>query len=217
MSTPDAPQGHVPPVPIPPAAVPPVPRYGEYASPEHAAAAVQQPSAPVYQQPTYPAQPYGQQAYGQQPYGQQPYGQPAYGQQPYYGQVAPGQRPLRIGDVIVSVILLVVGFFSVLLTVLSSFSINEQMEVLYQDYGISESYNAGTGAAIAAAVLIISHILLFALAVIFTIPLIRRRRLSFWVPLVAGAIASVVFFATFIVLVMADPNLMDVIISQSQP
>ena len=197
----------MPPVPIPPVAAPPVPRYGEYASPEHAAAAVQQPTAPVYQQPTYPAQAYGQ----------QPYGQPAYGQQPYYGQVPPGQRPLRVGDVIVSVILLVVGFFSVLITILSSFTLNDQMEVLYEDYGITESYSAGAGGAIAAAVLIISHVLLFALAVIFTIPLIRRRRLSFWVPLVAGAIASVVFFATFVVLIMADPNLMNVIISQSQP
>lgn len=183
-----------------------MPRYGEYASPEQAAAAVQQPAAPVYQQPTYP-----------QAYGQQPYGQPAYGQQPYYGQVPAGQRPLRIGDVIVSVILLVIGFFSVLITILSSFTLNDQMEVLYEDYGITESYSAGAGGAIAAAVLIISHVLLFALAVIFTIPLIRRRKLSFWVPLVAGAIASVVFFATFVVLIMADPNLMDVIISQSQP
>ncbi len=201
----------MPPVPIPPVAAPPVPRYGEYASPEHAAAATQPPAAqPVYQQPSYPQQ---QPGYAQQ----QPYGQPAYGQQPYYGQVPPGQRPLRVGDVVVSVILLVIGFFSVLITVLSSFTLDSQMEVLYEDYGITEAYSPGAGTAIASAVLIISHLVLFALAVILTIPLIRRRKLSFWVPLVAGAIASVVFFATFVVLVMADSNLMDVIISQSQP
>jgi hypothetical protein len=140
----------------------------------------------------------------------QPYGSPAY--------YAPsnGERPPRTADMIVSIVLLVIGFFAVLVALLNAFTIPMQMQTLYDDYEVSGSYRAGAGVAIAAAVLIISHVVLYALALVLTIVLIRRHRISFWLPLTAGAIASVIFFGTFVALIFADPVLTEVLTNQAR-
>jgi hypothetical protein len=139
----------------------------------------------------------------------QPYGSPAY----YAPQT--GERPPRTADMIVSIVLLVIGFFSVLVAVLNAFTISTQMQVLYEDYGVDGTYRPGAGVAIAAAVLIISHLVLYVLALVLTITLIRKHRISFWLPLTAGAIASIIFFVTFVVLIFADPALTEVLMNQA--
>ena len=206
MTSPDSPA-------TPP--IPPVPAYGEYASPEHAEAARQAQLPPAAQQPiTAAPQPYGQpvQPYGQQPYGQQPYGAQPYGQPP----LPSGQRPLRTGDMITSIILLAVGFLSTIYAILNAVSLPMQFQLLYEDNGVSGSYEPSVGATVATVVIIASHLILLAVAGIVTPLLIRKRRVSFWVPLVAGAIASLIFFIAVVAVVLADPNLMEVITEQSQ-
>lgn len=181
-----------------------MPAYGEYASPEHAAQAqAQRPQAPQQGAP---------QAYNQQP-GQQ------YPPQGYYAtpQQWQGQRPIRTGDMVASTILLVVGLLVTLLVVLTAFSIPLQMDSVYQQYGVSGSYTPGAGEGIAAAVLIISHVVLLALATLFTVILIRRRKVSFWLPLSAGVLAAVIYFVTFVVLIVADPSLYQALLDSSRP
>lgn len=145
----------------------------------------------------------------QPPAPQQPYGAPSYYAPPS------GERPPRTADMVVSIVLLVIGFFSVLIAVLNAFTITYQMEQIYSQYGVDGEYQPGAGAAIATAVIILSHIVLYTLAVIFTIVLIRKRRISWWLPLSAGVLASVIFIGTFVALIVADPALLDVLTSQS--
>lgn len=187
MSTPEVPKH-----------VPPVPRYGEYA-----------PVAPAQPENSGPPAP---QAPVYQPMGQH-YQPPAYGNQGYYPPN--GARPLRTGDMIASVILLVIGGFAVLYAVLNAFTMNMQMEALYAQYGIDAAYEPGPASAVASAVIIISHLVLYALAVIFTITLIRKRRMSFWLPLSIGAVASIIFIATILVLAFSDPLLFEAAMQQS--
>ena len=193
--------------------IPPVPAYGEYASPEHAEAARQAQLPPAAPQP-YAAAP---QSYGKPPYGQQPYGQQPYGQQPYGQPPLPtGQRPLRTGDMITSIILLGLGLFSTIYAILNAVSLPMQFQLLYEDNGVSGDYEPSVGATVATVVIIASHLILLAVAAIVTPLLIRKRKVSFWVPLVAGAIASLTFFIAVVAVVLSDPNLMEVITQQSQ-
>ncbi len=171
MSTPENPNGHVP----------PVPRYGEYAP------------VPPVQPSAAPLTPYGA---------------------PSYYAPRNDQRPPRTADTVISIVLLGIGFFSVLIAILNAFTINYQMDAIYEQYGVDGSYEPGAGAAIAMAVIILSHIVLYVLAVVFTIVLIRKRRISFWLPLSAGALASVIFIGTFVALIFADPTLLDVLMKQ---
>lgn len=179
--------------------IPPRPAYGEYASPEHAEAARQALLPPAPQQPDpYAAPP--------QPYTQQPYGQPP---------LATGPRPVRRGDMIASIILLVVGFFVTIWAIFNALTLTMQFELLYESYGLSD-YEPSAGISLAAAVIIISHLVLLAIAGTVTPLLIRKRRVSFWVPLVAGAIAGLVMLVTTLVILSTDSKLMEVITQQSQ-
>lgn len=191
MSTPEMPKH-----------VPPVPQYGEYA-----------PTAPPQQSYPAPAAPqpptYTPMASHQQPN----YAQQGYGSQGYYDPNAP--RPVRTGDMIASVVLLVLGGLSVLYALFNALTLNIQMEAIYDQYGLE--YEAGPGGAIAAAVLVISHLVLYAIAVIFTIVLIRKRRISFWLPLTIGVVATIIFFATIMVLAFSDPALLQAATEQSSP
>jgi hypothetical protein len=142
-------------------------------------------------------------------------------QQPYaaagYYPAPSGERPPRTADMIVSVVLLVIGFFGVAIAILNALTITVQMQQVYEQYGVEGDYEAGPSGAIASAVIIISHVALYALAVIVTIGLIRKRRISFWMPLSAGVVAFVIMIVTFMVLAFADPALVDAMMQQQSP
>ena len=153
-------------------------------------------------QPNRPAVP----AYGEYA----PPGDPRF-TQPYTAvpPPAPSQRPLRRGDTIASAILLAFAFLSTVYTVLSALALEDSLRQLYSMYGGEGDYEPTSSVGVARATLIASHVILFAVAVLVTLALVRARRISFWVPLVAGAIAGIVFFATIAALVLGDPALLE--------
>ena len=46
------------------------------------------------------------------------------------------------------------------------------------------------------AVIVVSHLVLFAAAATISIILLVRRTIAFWIPLVAGVLAAIIFWAT---------------------
>ena len=56
------------------------------------------------------------------------------------------------------------------------------------------------------AVLVISHIVLYLLAVGGSIPLLITKRIAFWVPLAAGVVAAIIFWSCLFVVVSSDPG-----------
>ena len=53
--------------------------------------------------------------------------------------------------------------------------------------------------------LLISHIVLFLLAVGLSIPLlVRGKAVVFWIPLTIGVVAAIIFWATVIIVFMSD-------------
>jgi hypothetical protein len=165
--------------------VPPVPQYGEY--------------APGFVPPA-PAPQYAQYAPATAQYGQ-PYGAASYPQQ------LGGPRRRKTWDIVLTCILLVLGRFGAGIGVISGVAftdpalINQALQ--QQGYG-SLSGDAGA----APLVLIGSHVVLYLLALGVSIPLLVAKRVAFWVPLVAGAIAAIVFWGTLLAVLMNDPGFM---------
>jgi len=183
MSDPDAtpPGPPAPPAPpVPP--VPPVPQYGEYAPAGYVAPQpVAGPPEPM------PAQP-------------QPYGAASYPQQP----VVKGRR---MWDVVLTVILLVMGLFGMMAGVAYGIIFTDPalLDDAFTQQGLS-GFNGDVGAA--PAVLIISHVVLYLLALGSGIGLLLKRKVAFWATLAAGVIAAIIFWGTVIAVVASDPGLM---------
>ena len=189
MSEPSAPGAPVPPTeppapPVPPAPpappVPPVPQYGEYAPAGYVAP---QPPAPVYgEQPGY-GQPYGAASFPQQPAG----------------------RRRKTWDIVLTCILLALGLFGMFAGVGYGviFSDPTALDEVFRQQGL-DGFTGNVGAA--PAVLIISHVVLYLLAVGISIPLLISKRVAFWAPLAAGVIAAVFFWGALFVVVASDPG-----------
>jgi hypothetical protein len=149
------------------------------------------PAAPAA--PAVPANPYGVPGYGTQPAGPAP----AY---------APMPRKRRTWDVVLTIILLVLAFFGMLLGILYA-AIFSDPDVLSQAIS-NAGYGSFTGTAgTAPTVLVVSHIVLFLLALGLSIPLLVRGRIVvFWIPLVIGVVAAIIFWSTLASVLLSDPG-----------
>ena len=190
---PEAPGAPVPPQqpPAPPAPpVPPVPQYGEYAP----AGYVPPQPAPGFEAAAAAAQPYGTPQYPGQPFGAASY--PA----------QPGARQRKTWDLVLTSVLLALGFFGMLLGVFYGVTFTDPaaLDTVMKQQGYS-GFNGSAGAA--PAVLIGSHVVLYLIALGVSIPLLVRRRVAFWLPLAAGVLAAIIFWVTLFAVLLSDPGL----------
>jgi hypothetical protein len=176
---------------------PPVPQYGEYAP----AGYVSPVAAEAPAVPAVPANPYGIPGYAAPATPSNMYAAPAV--------VAPAGAPVarkrRTWDRVLTIILLVLGFFGMLLAFVYAW-IFSTPELLSQTMS-TQGYGTFSGSAGSApAILVASHIVLFLLALGFSIPLlIRGRIVVFWIPLAAGVIAAIIFWVTLATVLLSDP------------
>lgn len=142
-----------------------------------------------------------------------PVGLPAYGSPgdagPGYG-AAPVKRR-RIWDLVLTVALLVVGLIGMVIGLLyaaiftNAELVQEIFDQAYRQYGFG-GWNGSVGAA--PAIIAISHIVLYLVALGVSVLLLFRNKVAFWVPLTAGVIAAIVFWGTVSAIVFSDPSLM---------
>ena len=162
----------------------------------------QPPSAPPIPQPQY-----GEYAPGYVP--------PAPGATtpaPVYGAAALPQPPAtgrtrKTWDLVLTVVLYVLGFFGMLGGIFYGVVLSDpallNQALQQQGYG---SITGGTGAA--PAVLIVSHVILYLIAIGGSLPLLITKRVAFWVPLACGIIAAVVFWGALFAVVASAPGLL---------
>jgi hypothetical protein len=105
-------------------------------------------------------------------------------------------------DRVVSIVFLALGLIGATVGVVTAvlLPIGTQAVYLQRGQGFFESSRSGhwmLG-------LLWSHVLLFAASVAITIPLLRVRRPAFYVPLIAGAIAGIVYWVVLIAYLTAD-------------
>lgn len=161
-------------------AVPPVPPAP--AAPESAA-------PPVPPAPAAPTYSYGEAAPAAPP-APPAYGAPGYAA-PAYGAPVPSGR--KTWDVVLTIILLVLGLIGMIIGVAYGV-IFLNPELLGQalgesGYGTPTIDSRGPGT-----VIVISHVALYLVALGVSILLLVKRKVAFWVPLVAGVIATFVFW-----------------------
>lgn len=167
-----------------PGSQPPVPQYGEY---------TQAPSGPPPYQPNYT------------PMGGQPQ------QQLYYGQPYVARRPLRTADAIVSIVLLVLGFFGMIMACIDALDLESVMQSGLEGAGVTTTYVPNGSFVAVQAIIIASHLALFFISTPIAIVLIIKRKLSFWIPLTAGVIAALIFWGSIFVLLFTDPAFQDAV------
>lgn len=115
-------------------------------------------------------------------------------EQHYRGQPQPGAAGRRLGDRIVTIVLLALGALGALNTAASLQQLPRSFRLLADALEID-------GLAIPAAVQTLGTVgalvvlALYAVTLIYSIQRMRRHRLTFWVPLVAGVIAFIVTVA----------------------
>jgi hypothetical protein len=225
-----APTASVPPLPDADSAAPGVPAapgqpatYAEATpgAPGYPAA----PAAPGYPgataQPGYPQQGYPQQgypaAYPQGDYPQTGYPQQAtYPQaaypgytQPVYGQPGFGSAPAprrRTWDIVLTIVLLVLGLGGMAIGVFYGAFLSLVFEQMYMQYGLGSYVDDGS-LAVPSAVIVISHIALYLIAAGLSVLLLVKRKVAFWLPLTAGVIAAVIFWAALLTAMTADPTI----------
>ena len=126
---------------------------------------------------------------------------------PYDG-VAPGApagRTRRTWDVVLTVILLVLGLIGASLGVIYGVMFTDPD--LLRDVLAQQGYpgfDPQPGAV--PAVLVISHVVLYLLAVGGSIPLLIGKRIAFWVPLAAGIVAAIIFWSCMFIVISSDPG-----------
>lgn len=165
--------------------VPPVPRYGEYAPEGYV------PPAPV-DAPMRPAPGYEYAAAGQ------PFGAASYPAQP-------GGRARKTWDLVLTVVLLVMAVFGAGFGVIYGFLLMdpELLSQAFEQQGYP-GFNGDAGAA--PAVLLVSHVVLFLIAVGGGIALLLTRRVAFWLPLACGVVAAFFFWGSIFSVVASDPG-----------
>ena len=175
---------------------PDVPQYGEYA-PVGASNPYGVPGYPAATAP--PIAPTVPGASGVPAYGMPAFGAPAY---------APPVRKRRTWDVVLTSILLVLGLIGLSLGLLYAWAFTNPdiLQGALAQQGLSGTLTPGA----APAVITISHIVLYLLALGLSIPLlIQGKVVVFWIPLVIGVVAAAIFWISLGIVVGSDSSLLN--------
>ncbi|WP_167041061.1 DUF6264 family protein [Salinibacterium sp. ZJ454] len=113
-------------------------------------------------------------------------------------------RPKRQVDRIVSMVLLAIGFVNVTTSIPSWLNLPSTLQLAYDQLGIG-TYTATALADSLGVVAIVVQAAIWVAALAITVPLIRSNRLSWWVPLVAGAVAFLAVMVIVYIAMAGDP------------
>jgi hypothetical protein len=132
--------------------------------------------------------------------------EPVVGAPAYYAPPA-AQRTSRTADVAITCVLLALGVIGMLIGVSTGLTLDRSLAGQAATYGVTYHAPADLGAL--GAVIVISHVVLYLAALGVSIALLVKRRTSFWVPLVGGVVAAIIFWGILLSLIMSDQALMN--------
>ncbi len=173
------------------------PQYGEYATPDEQRRRIQQPDA------TWALETGSTIEGSSDPDQTAPAEAPA----PATTQAAPRRR---LGDRIATIALLAYGFFTVVSTIPSLFDYSAYVDTAFGLWGIDAEYTGGAAAAPWAAsagfVLAVGWIA----AAWLSWRSLAKGRVTWWIPLVAGVLCTMIAGVLLVVPLMSDPGVRDV-------
>lgn len=172
------------------------------------------PSEPSYTYPGADEPPrYGERVPGYVPPAPAPHGAPpapsgvpapgyAYGP----GPVVPGVRGRRAWDLALTIVLLVLGLIGMIIGL--GYAAVFADPALFSDAMSQQGYDISVDTRGAGVVIAVSHVALYLIAVGGSIPLLVTRRIAFWLPLSAGVLAAIIFWATLFVTIASAPGVL---------
>ena len=171
----------------------PAPQYGEYATPEEVAKlrGTQSPPEPQTRAPEPVRRP-------------APLSTPRSAERPTSRSTArPIERPRRAWDVPLTVGLLALGFLLTVQSIEGFLNFGSTVAQSVAQAGLDLEF--GQEADAAGIILLFIHFALLLTALGVSVALIRAHRLAFWVPLTAGALATLADIVTLFALMLANP------------
>jgi Family of unknown function (DUF6264) len=135
-----------------------------------------------------------------------PQPEPQQREAPVYFATPPVVRRPRTADVAITCVLLGLGLFGMIAGLAAGAQLPLALADEYRKYGLTPSSSLDVGAV--SVLIAVSHVVLYIIAVCVSIPLMVKRRVSFYVPLIAGVIAALIFWVGLIALIASDPSLM---------
>ncbi|AWB89766.1 DUF6264 family protein [Salinibacterium hongtaonis] len=125
---------------------------------------------------------------------------------------AAASRPRHPVDRFVTFALLAFGLVTVITTTPGLLSLAEGLNTVFEQYGIGE-YTQGQFAASLGLAAAITQAVLWLFTAWASFASLRRNRITWWIPLVAGAIAALVVLAVSMAALLADPGFADYVAS----
>jgi hypothetical protein len=119
-------------------------------------------------------------------------------------------RRRRTWDIVLTVALLAYGLMTVLTSVSGAGDLGRTIDQVYAFQGIGD-YTPTALAGTLTVVANVAQVVLLALAAYVSYRLLKAGRVAFWVPLVAGVLASVLIGVFGFTLMVSDPNFQDYI------
>jgi Family of unknown function (DUF6264) len=119
-------------------------------------------------------------------------------------------RRRRTWDLVLTIALLAYGLMTVLTSLSGAGDLGRTIEQVYALQGLGE-YTPTALAGTLTTVANVAQVVLLALAAYLSYRLLKAGRIAFWVPLVAGAIASLLVGVFGFTLMVSDPSFQDYI------
>lgn len=179
----------------------PRPQFGEYATPEEQRASIQVPPESAHADEPVPVPASRSTEEGTRP---------TVGRfEPERDSVSKPVAPAgNSADRIATIALLAIGLFNVLTTVPGLLDLPSTLNAAFERMGLG-SFTPTPAASVIGVGLAIFYALAWLVTLALSLRSLRAARLSFWIPLVAGVVVTIVAMICFLVLFFGDPAFME--------
>ncbi|QIM19123.1 hypothetical protein G7066_12095 [Leucobacter coleopterorum] len=116
--------------------------------------------------------------------------------------------PSRMGDRVMTIILLGIGVFGVIICFQTMMGMHASFVLMGEALEIKD-FQVPSWIGTLGTVSAVGFLALFAVTLIFSIQRMRARKIAFWVPLTAGVIAVVAVIVLIMVAIFSSPDLME--------
>jgi len=125
------------------------------------------------------------------------------------------QKPVAVGDLVFTVILLVIGFFATANTVTSLLTLPSIIQEVLDTQNLDVTYTATTAGTLLGVVGSVLTVLLYGLAVWLSVKAVRARRTAFYIPLGVAVLSFMLLFFVLILAFFADGAIVNAILDSS--